>query len=110
VDVGQAETPADDEDVGEALLDLAGTGVGRHVEILRSPSEHQVADRSAAEIGDEAHPLEAGHDPQRVGVDARPVDGMAGPDQDDGRGRRVGVVVEVIHALGPVRGKSLYFA
>jgi hypothetical protein len=38
MDVCQPETPADDKDVREPFLDLAGPGVGNDIEILGGPS------------------------------------------------------------------------
>ena len=69
MDVGQSETPPDDIDVPEALLDLPRPGVGDDIEVFRVLPQHHVADCSPGQIGDETLPVEAIKDFEDIRVD-----------------------------------------
>ncbi len=68
-DVGQAEAATDQTAVAEQLLDLLGSGVRGHVEVLGVPAHQQVAYRAAHQVAGEATIAQAVQHAQRIGAD-----------------------------------------
>jgi hypothetical protein len=69
MDMGEAKTPADKAAIPEDLLDLAGCGIGRDIEVLWLPSEQKVAHPSAYEVGMIALLLQAVEHTKRIRTD-----------------------------------------
>ena len=70
-----AKAPPDDESAAEQRLDLLGSGIGGHVEVLGAASHQQVAHRATHNVSLEARVLERTHHAhsmvvKKIGVDA----------------------------------------
>jgi hypothetical protein len=67
--MGEPEAPTDDPRVAEQASDLLGFGVGRDVEILWPPLEHQVAHRATHQIALESGIVQAVENLESVALD-----------------------------------------
>ncbi len=65
----EAEAPANQPAVAEQLADLLGRGVGRHVEVLGTSTDQQVAYRAPDQVGAIATLAQAVEHAQRVVAD-----------------------------------------
>ena len=86
LDVREPEAPADDPAVPEELLDLIRVRRRADVEVFRPPTQQQVADASANEIGGVVRLVQARQHLHGIGVDRTDRDGMCSSRDDDGPG------------------------
>ena len=85
-DLDQPETTADNATVAEKFPQLAGPGVGHHVEVFGRLAQQQVPDAAPHQIGGVAGMVEAIQDFQGLHLNVSPGDGMFGPGNDVGWG------------------------
>jgi hypothetical protein len=82
--VREAEPTADDPAIAKQLLDVMRVRRRADVEVLRAPSQQQIAHAAAHEIGDVIVFVKAVQNLERVRVDVAAGDRVFGP-RDDGR-------------------------
>ena len=88
LDVREAEAPADDPAVAKELLDLVGMRRCPDVEILGAPTDEQIANAAADEIGDVVELPQPVENFEGVGIDVAPRDRVLSARNDPRLGHR----------------------